>query len=607
MTDRENELLTSEYIVCFYDVLGQRDWMNSAFDKSGQFVAEKQIELNKIVASTRQARAIFRERIEEFAKAKEFAIQEGVDYGVQQFSDSTVIYVSLKHEWCLHIFHLLLLDVAFHSLEWHAFGLYLRGAITKGLAWHVDGGQLCGAALDEAEHMERTSAFSPRVIFSNGFVQWMERSLAEQDTPALIRDGLMCVKSMMQWEPDGECSLNILQEVMLRRLREEGNLPQFNRLYYTARKNILEALKRLSNQTAWKHLFLDDSYNIHEQLIKDYFIEKEQVEQKFGDNVPNVTVGDYYVGYFRFVPLTALPNDKKLLESGLCYLGYSSPNGYTLALLKTILEMLKAWKDKCLLSLLPNGAFGVQQISNYVMFYVRDDGINALIAFLKGFQLLQEMPLRALTYEHMTQGAVVRGKGWVMDVDCLLGPVVGDADALAVKKSAYPRVVISKYVANVIRAAQAHLTFWPDIAALHLAVEPDGELDWNVLAPNVIESMRQRGYKVFEMLFGVYTSLMQRQRIIWHFCFRTNRQGVFARQLGIYLLVFREKLRCLWGEGFLQEAVARVDEMLLKEFGIKNGDPPRVLRKYASVPDFPTREALSFRPHSEIAVSCTVK
>ena len=50
MSDSRN----SEYLICFYDFLGQKEWMKSAV-KDGKVVPEKQSELDLIAASTMRA------------------------------------------------------------------------------------------------------------------------------------------------------------------------------------------------------------------------------------------------------------------------------------------------------------------------------------------------------------------------------------------------------------------------------------------------------------------------------------------------------------------------------------------------------------------------
>ena len=116
-------LINSEYIVCFFDVLGQRDWMKDVII-NGKANPAKQYELDRLAFLTNDMRDIFRESARNFARDKGFSIEEGRDYGVHQFSDSTILYLRKDLEQAPALFHIWLLDLSLRSLEWQSMNLY---------------------------------------------------------------------------------------------------------------------------------------------------------------------------------------------------------------------------------------------------------------------------------------------------------------------------------------------------------------------------------------------------------------------------------------------------------------------------------------------------
>lgn len=120
-----NPLLNSEYIVCCFDVLGHRDWMKDVII-NGKANPAKHYELDWLAFLTNDMRDIFRESARNFARDKGFSIEEGHDYGVHQFSDSTILYLRKDLEQTPALFHIWLLDLSLRSLEWQSMNLYFR-------------------------------------------------------------------------------------------------------------------------------------------------------------------------------------------------------------------------------------------------------------------------------------------------------------------------------------------------------------------------------------------------------------------------------------------------------------------------------------------------
>lgn len=557
-----------EYIVCFYDIMGQREWMKNAIDESGQLLPENQLVLNKQVDFLRQTVSVFRNRVNELAKEKAFDIQEGQDYGVQQFSDSTVLYIRSSHEWCAYILHLWLLDISFNALWMQAIGLCIRGAITKGLAWHVEGGQLCGPALDEVESIEKRSAYYSRVVFSDELVRWIAAGLDKKEISEFERNGYLCVKALMQWECDAECSLNMLSHDMLERLKSRGDLPLFNRLYHMAYGNTLQQKSALKNDVAWKYIFQEYSYQVHSSLVEPFLLPEHGKPLVFADKEPQVAIDDYYVGYFKIMPLCAIPAIEELSKNGCYNLGWGICGPETAKIFAIMLEHLRSCPVPC----------KVQQISNYVMFFVQDDGtLESRQTFMRSFQVMRKDIMLALSRDHMVAGSLVLGKGWLIGRDCLCGPVVGEADRIAIKDMPYPRVVISQFIYDNLSEPEKLNC---------ISNEPDGLHAWRMFD----EGTNQK------ILFESLRRLLLRQQLLWHFSFRSERTSSFARQLALYIHMQMFNMHALGMDEIIHKANIDVQWFMKTHCNLELGAEPCILSQYAKAPPFPSRADMAIEP-----------
>lgn len=579
---------SNEYLVCFYDVLGQREWMNTAV-KDGKIDPSKQYELNLIASSTNRACQSVRDRIKEFAAHEALNLVEGKDFGVQQFSDSTVIYVSKSLESAPGLFSLILEDVAFHSLEWQSVGLCIRGAVTVGLVLPVKGGTYCGPALDEAVELESHTAFHQRIVFSDRFVQWVERGIRCSKTSPKKKDGFLALKSMMQWEPDAECSLNIFSPSIPFRFRQEGKLDVYRRIYFAAKKRVQDALWNSGKKYAWKYFFTNDSYDLHERYL-DEFLKGEPISAPLPPKeLPNIDVGRYFVCYLKLLPLYSLPVNHNALKSDNCKVGYSSASGETIGLLQVQLQILSQWREKQCDAIASGVELGIQQIGNYIMVYVRDCAAKAFSVFMNAVHDLEPFSLFALEYSHFVEGSLVYGDGWTISKDCLCGPVVGVADEWATKSVPYPRILISDDMQKVFRD-RLNISWQSRILP-----EIDGCKSWDVYSADMIAFLEQNDMDVDAFIRKVLKGLLFRQLYMWNFKFRSNNDSLFARQLAILLIVMRGNLE-VWGKADL---IKTAEEDAITEFkaiyDVAPGEEPWIVRRYAAVPDFDTRTGMPVR------------
>ena len=392
----------------------------------------------------------------------------------------------------------------------------------------------------------------------------------------------------MQWESDMECSLNIFNPIVPRRMLENGFGKQFSSYYKKAKSNVDYALENLNCEYSWKYVFLDDSFRVHDGYLAEYANESAGTPGVDPNKLQTVKVGRFLVYYLKLLPLYGIPPRKDWLESGRFMLGISPATPKTQLLLKDLLSLLSQWRHHLKDSSFVSGRYGVQHVANYIMVYVEDDGDKAIDYFMKAVLLLQQMYILAMADEHFIEGSIASGFGWTIDEDCLCGPVVGIADTMATKKVPYPRVTIQKELCEIIRNKACLQDFWPRVREC-IMKEVDGFCSWDVFTSDVWETLHRRGFDVHKMTTDVYAHYRLRQMLMWHFLYRSNESSQFARQLSLLLLRLKIELQN-YGLGHCVESGDRiVENELEKNFGLKPGDPPWILSKYVSVPDFPTR------------------
>lgn len=580
----------SEYLVCFYDFLGQKEWMKSAV-KNGKVVPEKQSELNLIAASTMRACQMVKNRVQEFAKATSAKLSEGTDYGVQQFSDSTVIYVRKEIERAPELFYNILLDVSLHALEWQSVGFGVRGAVTLGMVWPVSGGTFCGPALDEAGELEAKAAYWQRIVFSDRFIQWIGKEMVCEQTSQVRKGGLLSLNSLIHYGVDTEAFLHIFSEPVLRRMEQSGDGQKYRHIFEKAQQCVNRTLWSCKKPFVWKYFFADDAYDWDHRRMP-FFANVAQADgQRTEQNdYPSVEIGQYLVYYIKLLPLSAIPRDKSLIETGLCGAGYSAANPSTIKLLQFGLTHMSAWKESWK-ARLPKLKIGVQHIGNYLMLYAKDNVPEAYLSFIDAVQRLDNLHLLALHEQHFSEASIVIGSGWEIAEDCLCGPLVGDADALATKNTPFPRVSISNaFVESMHKRLVCGVGLRLDGK---IREDIDGCWVWDVY-DDLFGRKSIAGIKPEDYLKAVLRHYMFRHLFMWHFRFRNNEGSSFVRQMHLVIRRLMGKIE-EWGRNDLfDEAEKGAIEDIKSIFPLEPGAYPWILGKYVDAPVFTARTGSSW-------------
>lgn len=585
MSDSQN----SEYLVCFYDFLGQREWMASAV-KKGKVVPGKQSELDLIASSTMRACQIVKNRAQEFSNATSVKLSEGVDYGILQFSDSTVIFVRKEIERAPELFYNILLDVSLHALEWQSVGFGVRGGITIGLVWPVVGGTICGPALDEVVDLEGRTAYWQRIVFSDRFVQWIGKEMVDEQVVQVRKGGLLSLNSIIHWGIDTEGFLNIFSEPVMQRMKVAGEEEKYKHIFEKAQGFVSRTLWECKKPYVWKYFFADDAYDWDRRKV-DFHGSSDKADYKQQDYIlSNVEVGQYLVYYIKLLPLSVIPRDKTIMESGFCNAGYAAASPVTVKLLQYSLVQMSVWKRDWK-NRLPETSIGIQQVGNYIMIYVKDDVPESYLAFISAVRALDNLHLWALQSQHFSEASIVLGNGWEVSENCLCGPIVGEADSLATKNVPYPRVAISE--ALHVSMSQRLISGVGLKLNGKVKLDIDGCWVWDVYG-DLPKRKDVLGISPNDYIKGVFRHYIFRYLFMWHFRFRNNEGSAFARQMHLVIRQLMGKIE-EWGLGDLYREAekAAIDDLKAIE-PLAPGDYPWILGRYVDIPTFTPRTGSSW-------------
>lgn len=163
-----------EYGVIYLDILGQKELMEELEQKKAS--SEEELQMQVVLRYIKKL-------------LKNLKGVRHPSIGVQQFSDTTVIYIQLDGENSL-VAEFLFVDlicalpnVIFEALKE---GVLLRGAVAKGMAWEIKQNCLYGPVIRDASDLEGKVAQWPRVIVSNAVISLFKEHLPKRKK--IIRD-----------------------------------------------------------------------------------------------------------------------------------------------------------------------------------------------------------------------------------------------------------------------------------------------------------------------------------------------------------------------------------------------------------------------------------
>ena len=171
-----------DYAVCYFDLLGQRDGLLRRVREATN-LADVQDEIERASEAIRNFNnAIYggKTEIEQHSDKllhmmgrsedeikKLLPELESLNLGIQQFSDTTVFYVSAENRLGLGIFVSWCLVLSVSYLNMISKGILIRGGISIGKGWEISPNCLYGPVMEDVYRLEGRVADFPRIVMSS--------------------------------------------------------------------------------------------------------------------------------------------------------------------------------------------------------------------------------------------------------------------------------------------------------------------------------------------------------------------------------------------------------------------------------------------------------
>lgn len=182
--NNESQFQIGEYCVLYLDILGQKNWLaelakceKEEAQKRVNDLAEPLLRFREGVSQRVQealddSRALLNTKIPDGSshKAAILKMVDDVSVGVQQFSDSTMLYVKMGSPVSFVALLMMVEFVLFRMVDETARGFLLRGGIAIGNGWETEKNCLCGQVISEAYDLESKVSNWGRVTVSELFL-----------------------------------------------------------------------------------------------------------------------------------------------------------------------------------------------------------------------------------------------------------------------------------------------------------------------------------------------------------------------------------------------------------------------------------------------------
>lgn len=171
----------SEYCAIFVDLLGHKkflkDLSNCARDEAQRRVSElskpllcfKEGALKRVEEVLGDTVKLIKEKSPESARPSLLSLIDDITYGVQQFSDSTLLYVKMGSPVSYIVVNMFLEFIVFRLLDNMSSGTPLRGGVAIGQGWELEDNCLCGQVIADAYDLESKVSNWGRVTVSELF------------------------------------------------------------------------------------------------------------------------------------------------------------------------------------------------------------------------------------------------------------------------------------------------------------------------------------------------------------------------------------------------------------------------------------------------------
>ena len=513
--------ISKEYYVCYFDVLGQRNAMKGIYDNAALISPDVQWEIDKtsgtlwmmyedlhdlICEMLREPSELYDNlKHEQRSEISQLSCEEfvekirNIDYGVIQFSDSTLFYVESDNIISSTLLFYFLMAVSKQMPLLHSQGICMRGAVGIGVGWKVDGGNICGPIVEEVGKLEGQIAFYSRIVVSEEIRLRIMRLGAYLNDGGVGDAGLWYLGQILVREPDGCFALDYMSDFALDWIRQQEDLSLYVMFLRRARKyieNRIDSMRASSSvkddlktsSINLKYQFLHLTYDKFWKRIEDASKGLSILPEDFDAKYPIRKIDNYYCLYLTIDTLPALKQTELRNQCGSLMssmtMTYMTVH-YIRQLYKALHEAKNSWvnrpknifehyyagklqgtTEEDVKTMCNNLHIGFQQLSSHIMVSVRDDNNMALPFFV--FLLVSLMPAILPTFAGgcLISCSAVYRRGWELFDNCIQGPVVWDAYRLADESSSYPRVAISVDLRDKILASAVCRNIWKGVEEL---------------------------------------------------------------------------------------------------------------------------------------------
>ena len=196
-----------DYAVCYFDLMGQRDGLLRKVREATD-LASVQEEIEQVSEAIRNFNnAIYGAKTEieqhpdnllRMMCKSEDEIErllpeiKSLNFGIQQFSDTTVFYVSADNRIGLGIFVSWCLALSVYYLRLVSNGILIRGGISIGRGWEITPSCLYGPVMEDVYRLEGCVADFPRIVMTSKTYQRFQE-MDDLDAEELRRQGISAV------------------------------------------------------------------------------------------------------------------------------------------------------------------------------------------------------------------------------------------------------------------------------------------------------------------------------------------------------------------------------------------------------------------------------
>lgn len=224
-----------EYLVCYFDLLGQRDGLlkqirenaiseevlsqveqvsnaicrfNHAIATVVKLIHEHPEKLLGILNIPKEAWPVLIDNLKECSS------------GIQQFSDTTIFYVSTENDIWIGIFIAWCRELAVHIIDLTSEHILIRGGIAIGKGWEIEPNCLYGPVLEDVYSLESKYAIYPRITISEKAYERLLAALNPADnrleTNQLLVQECQTLTTLFATDFDGLRILDYLSIAVLR-------------------------------------------------------------------------------------------------------------------------------------------------------------------------------------------------------------------------------------------------------------------------------------------------------------------------------------------------------------------------------------------------------